>query len=228
MPSPNFTERLDSAVAEYALLTHPFYQAWNAGTLSLEALQEYAKQYYQFERAFPTYVSQVHANTSDSFTRKQLLENLLEEERGEVNHPELWLRFSDSLGLERAEVRSAELLPETAALLETMRNLTRNGDTLEGLSALYGYESQIPEVSATKIEGLVKHYDISDERSLSFFRTHEAADKLHRQGELDCIALYAHTASDEDRAIAAAQASAKAMYGMLTGITEKYEVMCEA
>ena len=221
----NFTERLDSAIQEFALLQHPFYQAWNAGTLPMEALQDYAKQYYQFERAFPTFVSQVHANTADAATRNQLLQNLIEEEQGEVNHPELWLRFSDALGLEREEVKNAEPSPATQELLETMRELTRNGDTLEGLSALYGYESQIPEVSTTKIDGLVKNYGIADDRALSFFRTHEAADKLHRQGELDCIHLHTTTTEDEVRAIHAAQTSAKAMYRMLTGITGKYEIL---
>jgi len=222
----NFIDELDAAIGEHALLQHPFYQAWNNGTLSKEALREYAKQYYQFERAFPTYVSQVHANTTDPETRKQLLENLIEEEHGEVNHPELWLRFSDALGLSRDEVKNAELFPETAALLETMRSLTREGDTLEGISALYGYESQIPEVSKTKIAGLEKHYGISDDRGLSFFRVHQAADLVHAQGERDCIEKHITTTADEARATAAATTAAKAMYGMLTGITVRFGIHC--
>jgi len=222
----SFTTQLDGAINQYALLQHPFYQAWNNGTLSMEALREYAKQYYQFEKAFPTFVSQVHANTTDATARKHLLENLIEEERGEVNHPELWLRFSDALGLSRDDVKNAEVMPETEALIATMRELTRNGDALEGLSALYGYESQIPEVSITKIDGLTKHYAITDDRALSFFKVHAEVDQWHRSSEQEMIEAAATTPDDQLRATKAATRSAKAMYGMLTGITTRFAISC--
>ena len=35
-----FTETLDAIIDERSLLKHPFYQAWNAGRLPLESLQE--------------------------------------------------------------------------------------------------------------------------------------------------------------------------------------------
>lgn len=221
-----FTTELDGAIDQFALLKHPFYQAWNNGTLTMPALQEYAKQYYQFERAFPTFVSQVHANTTDTTARKHLLENLIEEERGEVNHPELWLRFSDALGLNRDEVKNATLMPETEALIGTMRDLTRNGDSLEGLSALYGYESQIPEVAITKIDGLTKHYAITDDRALSFFKVHAEVDQWHRASEQEMIEAAATTEADQTRAKQAAAASAKAMYDMLSGITTRFGISC--
>src|SRR5436190_22462807 len=96
--NPTFLTRLDEAIQEYSLLKHPFYQMWSEGTLTRETLQEYAKQYYQFENRFSRFVSQVHANTTDLDVRQQLLLNIEEEELGEENHPELWLRFSDALG----------------------------------------------------------------------------------------------------------------------------------
>ena len=49
-----FSENLDAIIDERSLLKHPFYQAWTAGTLPLESLREYAKQYFHFEAAFPT------------------------------------------------------------------------------------------------------------------------------------------------------------------------------
>src|SRR5437660_5898214 len=111
----DFFTRLDAAIKQYAVLDHPFYQAWNAGTLTKPQLQEYAKQYYHFEKNFSRYVSNVHANTIDIQIRQQLLLNLQEEEQGEANHPELWLRFTDALGAERDEVRNAVSYKETQA-----------------------------------------------------------------------------------------------------------------
>jgi pyrroloquinoline-quinone synthase len=222
----DFLSRLDATIAEYNVLNHPFYQAWNAGTLTNAQLQEYAKQYYQFERNFPRYVSAVHSGAEDPVVRKQLLENLLEEEWGEENHPELWLRFSESLGSDRADVRAASAYAETTSLDSTMMDLCRNHSTLEGVAALYAYESQIPEVSTTKIEGLKKFYGVESDYGLSFFKVHEEADVIHRRAERDMIASLVTTKEDEDRAIEAARKSASAYYEMLTGVVRENNIFC--
>ena len=52
-----FQSRIEAAITEKSLLKHPFYQAWNAGGLPLDALRQYAAQYYRFELAFPTFLS---------------------------------------------------------------------------------------------------------------------------------------------------------------------------
>ncbi|MEI8135628.1 MAG: CADD family putative folate metabolism protein [bacterium] len=226
MMSQDFINRLDSAIAQYAVLNHPFYQAWNAGTLTNAQLQEYAKQYYQFEKNFPRYVSNVHANTENIAIRQQLLLNLMEEEQGEANHPELWLRFSDALGADRNEVRTATPYKETAAMEETFLELTRHGSTLQGVAALYGYESQLPEVSHTKIEGLKKFYGVETSQGLAFFRVHEEADQIHRQAERDMLASLITNSTDEETAIAAATAAAKAYYHMLTGVVNENHIEC--
>jgi len=222
-----FFDRLDAAIAEYSLLKHPFYQAWSAGTLTPETLRVYAGQYYQFENRFPTFISAVHTNTENIEHRKQILLNLAEEEQGEVNHPELWLRFADAVGADRTESKNAAQFPETANLIETLRQITRNADTLEGVAALYGYESQIPEISTTKIEGLTTHYNVTSDEGLSFFRVHEKADELHRQAERDIMSELIQSKEDEDRAIAAAQQVAIAFYQMLDGIVRECNVECE-
>jgi pyrroloquinoline-quinone synthase len=224
--STDFFSKLDAVIAEYAVLNHPFYQAWNAGTLTNAQLQEYAKQYYQFERNFPRYVSAVHSGAEDFSVRKQLLENLLEEEWGDENHPELWLRFSESLGCDRPEVRSATPYAETASLDSTMMGLCRNSSTLEGVAALYAYESQIPEVSKTKIDGLTKFYGVESDYGLSFFKVHEEADIIHRQAERDMLGSLVASKEDEDRAIEAARKSASAYYKMLTGVVRENHIEC--
>src|SRR5713101_651348 len=185
-----FIIRLDSIINENKMLNHPFYQAWNMGKLSREALCEYAKQYYHFVQAFPTFLSATHANTPHLSVRQELLENLIEEERGEGNHPGLWMKFAESLGVSHAEAASAELLPETKEAIETLRSLTRDGSYLEGVATLYAYESQIPEVAGVKIEGLRKYYEINDSSSLSFFTVHQEADVHHSGGERKIIEQY--------------------------------------
>src|SRR4030067_743844 len=97
-------KKLNQIIAEKNLLKHPFYQLWSKGELSLEALRNYAKQYYHFVNVFPTFISGIHSNCPDLKSRQQLLSNLMDEELGEKNHPELGLRFCAGLGVRTEEV----------------------------------------------------------------------------------------------------------------------------
>jgi pyrroloquinoline-quinone synthase len=220
--SSTFESDLLAAVMQHSMLKHPFYVAWSEGKLSREVLQEYAKQYYAHVRAFPTYVSAVHSHCEDLKTRQMLLDNLVEEEQGTENHPELWLRFAESLGVTRDEVRNAELLPQTKASVARLKELTQNGDYREGLAALYAYESQIPEVAKTKRAGLKEFYGIDDERGISFFRVHESIDLLHKEVEQRILADECSTPEEKERVTKAASEGAMALWAFLDGVNEAY------
>jgi pyrroloquinoline-quinone synthase len=218
----DFLKRLDETIASHALLSHPFYQSWNAGTLSADTLREYIKQYYAHVRVFPRYVSAAHAACDDIRVRQLLLENLIDEDQGDSNHPELWMRFADGMGVARDDVRRAPLLEKTRASVNTMVALTRSEDFRDGLAALYAYESQVPMVAQTKREGLAKFYNLSDERSVSFFSVHEAADIEHSRVERELLVEHCATEEQQDRAIAAAAQAARALWQFLDGVYEAY------
>ena len=212
---------IDQMIVEKHLLNHPFYQAWNAGTLTREILQEYARQYYKHVDAFPRYVSATHSNCEDITIRQQLLENLREEEQGDDNHPALWMKFANALGMNDYDVRSSEASPETKIFVDTFYQLTKGGTALEGITALYCYEAQIPEISTVKIEGLKKFYGVDSTAGLSFFTAHETADKIHRQVGRDILQQLIRTADDETQALRAAKLSLDAMWEFLNGIERK-------
>ena len=48
-----FCLTLNTLLEELHLLKHPFYQSWNEGTLTLDTLKIYAKEYYHHVAAFP-------------------------------------------------------------------------------------------------------------------------------------------------------------------------------
>jgi len=215
-------QRIDDAIDQYAMLRHPFYQLWSEGKLSETTLAEYARQYYAHVSAFPTYVSAVHSRCDNLPVRQLLLENLIEEERGEENHPELWLRFAEGLGVSRDQVRTAELLPSTRESVASLKSLTSNSDYRLGVAALYAYESQIPEVAKTKRVGLKQFYGIDDPRAVSFFAVHESADQVHRQIEMKILSDACDTDQARDQAVGAAQQGAKALWDFLSGVHQAY------
>ncbi len=217
-----FVQEMQAVIARWSLLKHPFYEMWNRGELTLQALREYAKQYYAHVQAFPTYLSAVHSRCEDMSARQVLLENLIDEERGAENHPELWLRFAEGLGVSREEVRSARLLPETVASVKALQRLTCSDRFIEGVAALYAYESQVPEVARSKREGLAKFYGIAEARAVSYFSVHEQADVEHSEGEVNLLLTHCNTEDSRRRALEAAGQSAQAMWSFLDGICTAY------
>jgi pyrroloquinoline-quinone synthase len=176
-------DRLDQMIDERHLLKHPFYTKWAEGTLPLEALQEYARQYYAFESAMPRYLSALHTRTADKAVRQEILDNLWDEEHGKENHAELWLRFAEGIGVSRDDVASATPNEATKALVDMYSEVTREAPVAAGVAALYAYERQVPQVAGSKIDGLEKHYGITDERALKFFVIHGVLDIEHSGNE---------------------------------------------
>jgi pyrroloquinoline-quinone synthase len=212
-------QTLDASIEARHLLNHPFYQRWTAGTLTQEELREYARQYFHYAMAFPTFISAMHQQTEDIVTRQMLLENLIEEERGAENHPELWLRFCESLGLDREDVKAGLANEATRSLIATMKSLARDGALHQGLAALYAYESQIPAVAKAKIDGLAQNYAISADRDIAFFKVHMDADVLHSQTSREILRDLCDTPEKAAAADAAAKSTLNALYGFLDSVT---------
>jgi pyrroloquinoline-quinone synthase len=215
--SQSVIDAIHAAIGARRLLDHPFYAAWSQGALSREDLRTYATQYYQWVRAFPTWISAAHANAVELSMRQALLENLIDEERGPDNHPELWLRFCDALGLERSAVTSAAPLPETTAAVAAMRRVCREGPAIAAVAALYAYESQQPDVMKTKREGLRDLYQVPTGHE--YFTVHETADVEHSAEERKL--LVRHGAGHEAAMLVAARTALDATYRILDGVEQR-------
>ena len=211
-------ERIDALIAERHLLTHPFYTKWRKGELTREALQDYARQYYAFESTFPRLLSALHTRSDQPGVRQSLLDNLWDEEHGEVNHAELWLRFGEGIGADRSSVRSAAPNEGTRALLNAYWAAVSDGPIAAGIAALYAYERQVPEVATEKIRGLVEQYGVDDPRTLAFFTVHSTLDLEHSGAERSMISDLASTAADEEAVLASTRAALDVWWGFLDAI----------
>jgi pyrroloquinoline-quinone synthase len=220
-----YLDNLDNDIAEKHLLKHPFYLAWTRGELTKAALMDYARQYYHHVAAFPTYLSAVHAKCDDQETRKQLLDNLIDEEAGSPNHPELWLKFAEGLGVSDVDVRNTEKQPETKQLIKTFRSVCHNGSTAEGLAALYAYESQIPAICESKIDGLKRHYGLTDPKHYKYFSVHIDADREHSTAEREML-----SASVDNHNFESVKRSVNrvldALWEILSGVCRRHAIGC--
>jgi pyrroloquinoline-quinone synthase len=220
-----YLDKIDNDIAEKHLLKHPFYLAWTRGELSREALTDYARQYYHHVAAFPTYLSAVHAKCNDQATRKQLLSNLIDEEAGAPNHPELWLRFAEGLGVSDIDVRNAQEHSETRNLIDTFRSICGNESTAEGLAALYAYESQIPAICESKIDGLKKHYGFTDAKHYEYFSVHIEADREHSTAERKMLEAYIDN-NNLKSVKGSVNRVLNALWQMLSGVCRRHAIAC--
>jgi pyrroloquinoline-quinone synthase len=216
-------EHIEAKIAARHLLQHPFYQAWSRGELTLDALRDYAAQYYQHVAAFPTYLSAVHAQTEDQAVRKHLLTNLMDEEAGSPNHPELWMQFAERLGLSREQVESSKAWNSTRSLIDGFRSACSNHGTAAGVAALYAYESQIPAVSEKKIEGLRDFYGFKTEDGYRYFTVHIEADREHSATERALLGQLLQSA-DEAACNQTVDTVLDGLYGLLSEVCERHGI----
>jgi pyrroloquinoline-quinone synthase len=205
--------RIDELIEARSLLRHPFYTKWVAGTLPVEAIQEYGRQYYAFESSFPRFLSAVHSRCDDPAARQMLLDNLWDEEHGAENHAELWLRFAEGMGVTRDDVTSSDRNPATVRLVETYRTMTSDRPVPAGVAAIHAYERQVPEVATAKIDGLRRHFGVEDHRTLAFWEVHRALDVEHAGAERRILEDMADR--DPDATVEATDAALEAWWGFL-------------
>jgi pyrroloquinoline-quinone synthase len=204
---------LEKAVAERRLLDHPFYRSWAEGTLSREDLSFYAGQYWRQVEAFPGYLEAILDRLPVGEARDLIARNLSDER--DDDHPGLWVRFARALGCDDLALESVE--PETKACVEAFGGGSRTRSAPFVLGMLYAYESQTPEVSKTKIEGLRKFYGI-DGDAVKYFELHGELDVEHAKDLSRALDTVIETEQDEIDAVEGARVGAAAIYGLLDGV----------
>jgi len=215
MANHELLARLDATIAEKNLLKHPFYQDWQAGKLSREELQLYAAQYYRHVEAFPKHLRVLAARTEGNL-RATVMQNLAEEESPAAPHPKLWRDFAAAVGVAEEDITCCPGLPGTQAVVATFREICGDRPVAEAVAALYAYEAQVPEIAATKIDGLRRFYGIDKPEALAYFAIHEEIDKVHRVAWRGWLEEHAEGSSDE--IVGAARDALNALWGALDAV----------
>jgi pyrroloquinoline-quinone synthase len=224
MTTEQFFEQLDTRIAKYDLLCHPFYQAWSAGELTREDLREYALDYYHHVEAFPGYLAELSIRLDESELRRAVLANMADEKgmadgcgEGSPAHSEIWLDFAEGMGAAR-DLRGHRPVPEIKELTDFFHRVASEGTPEEALAAFYAYESQVPRVAKEKARGLQEMYG-ADERVTAYFTLHATADVFHSQVWRRQLGkrLEANPQLAEN-ALAAGENAAKALWHALDGI----------
>lgn len=211
---------VDTAIQDKSLLKHKFYQMWSAGSLSMEDLRGYSKEYFQLVKAIPTLVENVLGQVTPELERNYsptaTMKHNLEEEK---EHVVPWISFAESIGVTQNELYEYKCSAKTQDAIAEMKKLTSESFAA-GVSALYTYEKQLPEISTKKIEGLVKFYGIQNHKALDYFRIHEKVDIEHAKlwrSLIDLMPISQHATMLDSASI-----SLKCQNMILDGVCDTY------
>ena len=186
-------QNLDTVLEKWNLLKHPFYQAWSAGTLPVDALQVYAREYGNFIATLP----RGWETLNDAETAQE-----------EREHAEMWTDFTAAVGGFSADAS----LPATANLASTSRTLF--AARASALGAMYAFEAQQPATAQSKLDGLKTHYKLPQGVE-PYFEVH--ANNGH-ESEKILRMLESLPANEQAEALAACEQMAQSLWDALTGI----------
>ncbi len=190
-------DRLNESISRWNLLDSAFYKAWSAGTLPVEGLRTYAREY----GAFIERVADGWSAHGDEATAQV-----------EREHVELWRAFAKALGTDIGEASTSAV----RTLIETTDKLF--ADRVASLGALYAFEAQQPHTATSKLDGLRAHYELPQSAE-TYFDVHKDdwdEPALLRE-RMDAL-----PEEEREKAVAACDEMSRALRSALDGLGAVY------
>ena len=184
LSADEFVEQLKEEIAVFPKLriNHPFVKAICDGTATMDQVRTWAVQDYQFRCAVPRIALLRYVACSDPEFAPKLFEVAEEETRGLLpgssGHPDMFVEFAEAIGLTRADLENASLLPATAAHLYFAELVIHTHPWFVVMAAQVGAEGTFGPAAAALGKGFMESYGMTPE-SVRFFTVHVEADEEH-------------------------------------------------
>ncbi len=201
----NFWKRLDAVGQQFSVLRHPFYVRWSEGSLQIDELAHYSGQYRHAVAALAE-AAAAAARSPEAGVDAPALAAHAKEEAG---HVDLWDQFVVAVGGDPAAAASEE-----THVCASVWAGDESRPLIETLAAMFTIESAQPAISATKQDGLARHYGIAP---AAYFDVHEHLDVEHA-AELRSLIDTRLTGADEDALVSTAEGVLRANLLLLDGV----------
>ena len=225
MRTNSIDKQINDIFAKMDFANHPLAVKIQKGELSKEQVKGWAKQWYHgFLGDADRWVAEAFVKCPVESMRRALIWNACEEAMGVESktdgHPVLFRGFVKELGISHEELAAEPLTPEAWA--STLNFWTIREIPWYQFGALFlTSESQIPLAYVKIMDGLKKHYGVSDEGN-TFFRIHAAeVDEEHTATNLKVIREYVTSERDREECIAIVKRTA-GLIDSLMNVYQKY------
>jgi coenzyme PQQ biosynthesis protein C len=219
-----FEERLrDIGVARYHD-QHPFHARLHTGGCTKTQVQAWALNRFYYQSRIPLKDAAVLARMEDPALRRAWRQRLVDHDGEREGDGGLarWLKLTDALGLDRADVEAAQgVLPATRFAVDAYVQFVRERSLLEAVASSLT-ELFSPDIIQKRVEGMLAHYDFVTPEALAYFTARPAQARRDVDVALGYVKAQARTPEAQAAVLAALTFKCDVLWAMLDGLEHAY------
>lgn len=219
-----FLRKVLAYIESHPFFSHPFFEAFGQGRLSLEQVKVWATQRLFSSQRFPCFLGAFISHVVDVDVRAAYVKQIYEEHGNldpEKIHSRQLTRLIFALGVSRQALDQEEMLLGTRKFVNTYMNISREGDLLKcmGMYAL-GSEPVIAMEMVLCLRGLGTIPWLKPE-DVIYFSDHAYHDYRHTAELTDVLLPFLRTDSDKAKAWDGIVEIIEARKALYDGIAER-------
>lgn len=191
--------RLREIGAKRYHILHPFHRMLHTGKCSKGQVQAWALNRYYYQAMIPLKDASLIGRCEDQALRREWRKRL-DDHDGDDDRPggiERWLKLTDGLGLDRADVTSTRLLlPATRFAVQAYVHYVRERSMLEAVASCLT-ELFSPQIITERMSGMLANYDYVTADILSYFDKRPPQAERDATFALDWVKQHAVTAEQQ-------------------------------
>ena len=203
---------------------HPFHRMLHGGTCSKGQVQAWALNRYYYQAMIPLKDASLIARCQDREIRRAWRQRLEDHDgtSGGEGGIERWLRLTDGLGLDRADVVSTRLLlPGTRYAVEAYVHFVRERSLLEAIASALT-ELFSPQIISERLDGMLAHYPYVTDETMAYFRKRPPQAQRDADFVLDYVKTHARTPEQQQAVIGALSFKLDVLWAMLDALHHAY------
>lgn len=203
---------------------HPFHRLLHNGKCTRGQVQAWALNRYYYQAMIPLKDASLIGRCEDQALRREWRKRL-EDHDGDEGRPggiERWLKLTDGLGLDRADVIATRLLlPATRFAVEAYVRYVRERSLLEAVASCLT-ELFSPQIITERMSGMLANYDYITPEILSYFDKRPPQAERDANFALDWVKRHARTAKEQQAVVDALIFKCDVLWCMMDALHHAY------
>lgn len=203
---------------------HPFHHLLHGGQCSKGQVQAWALNRYYYQASIPLKDASLIGRCDDRAVRREWRSRLVDHDGESENDGGIarWLRLTDGLGLDHADVVSTRLiLPATRFAVEAYVRFVREKTLLEAIASSLT-ELFSPSIIGERVAGMLKGYDFVTRETLAYFEKRPPQANRDSAFALDYVRRHATTPETQRAVLDALLFKCDVLWSMLDALYHAY------
>lgn len=203
---------------------HPFHKLLHSGQLSQTQVQAWALNRYYYQSRIPQKDASIVARLPDAASRRIWRQRLLDHDGDEHDAGGIsrWRHLAIGVGLDAAYVESAAgILPATRFAVDAYVHFVRDKTLLEAVASSLT-ELFSPTIIATRVSGMLAHYDFVSSDTLAYFNNRMHQAPRDADYALAYVKEHARSAAEQQSVIAALRFKCDVLWVQLDALYSAY------